>query len=88
MKRNKVINTPCDACGRTPTDRAHLKTRGAGAGWNEDEFIHLCREHHIEQGWGWAKFADKYPTVMRQLTRKGWEIKDILGVRKLVRKDA
>lgn len=68
------------------TDRAHIKTRGSGAKWNSDEFIHLCRHHHIEQGHlNWKRFSLKYPKIIEILNKKGWEIVDEFGVSKIRR---
>jgi len=67
-------------------DRAHIKTRGAGAGWEDWEFIFLCRLHHNEQGsLGWNKFTQKFPHVIFILKNKGWEFVDEFGVMKLRR---
>lgn len=78
----------CSACGFVGVvDRAHLKTRGAGAGWDEHEWIPLCRRHHVEQGQvGWPRFTENYARVRFLIDEMGWEIKDIFGQKKLVRK--
>ena len=77
----------CQACNRyTDVDRAHIKTRGAGAGWEDWEYIYLCRTDHILQGQiGWYKFINKYPHLKRILKNKGWDIEIIFGIPKLVR---
>jgi hypothetical protein len=79
----------CVACGLFGVvDRAHLKTRGAGAGWGDDEWIALCRMHHVEQGQsGWHRFLLKYPAVADAIEKRGWEVREIFGVFKLVRKE-
>lgn len=77
----------CTACGFWPADRAHLRTRARGAGWEPHEWIPLCRRHHVEQGTiGWSKFCEKYPRVMQAIDERGWEIGVFFGVRRLVRK--
>lgn len=78
LKNN--IRPTCVVCGRSYADRAHVKTRGAGAGWEDHEFIYLCRHHHMEQGHlNWKRFIDKYPMVMPHLTRKGWVLVEEFG---------
>lgn len=78
----------CEACGVYGImDRAHLKTRGSGAGWNDDEWILLCRSHHIQQGAiGWWKFCNKYPKLFMCLRDRNWIFEEIFGVIKLCRK--
>jgi len=72
----------CQACNRffDQVDRAHIKTRGSGAGWEEWEYIYLCRFHHIEQSHlNWKRFTDKFPHLIPILAGKGWEIVFELG---------
>lgn len=81
-----MIKMPCVLCGIIPSDRAHIKTRGAGAGWEPDEYLHLCRWHHVEQGQiGWKKFCDKYPPMVTLLAIKGWTFTDRFGISKIVK---
>ena len=78
----------CDACKKyfLKLDRAHVKTRGSGAGWKEHEFIFLCRHCHIVQGHvGWKRFIDKYPHLIEILAGKGWNIVNELGTWKIRR---
>jgi hypothetical protein len=78
----------CDACGKhTQTDRAHIRSKGAGGSMNADNIMHFCRIHHIEQHqYGWHKFVGQYPNVLVELHRKGWEFTFMFGIMKLVRK--
>lgn len=63
----------CAVCRAANPDRAHVRTRGAGAGWEEWEFLPLCRFHHIKQGQlGWWKFVHRFPWVMKALEERGW----------------
>lgn len=70
----------CTVCHKTEVDRAHVRTRGAGAGWQEWEWIPLCRFHHIEQGRrGWWTFIKRHPMVMTALTERGWRWIESVG---------
>lgn len=79
----------CAACGTNKDiDRAHIKTRGAGASWEFFEFIYLCRNHHIEQGArNWKHMVDKYPGVLPELTKRGWYLQNNFGVWKIRHKN-
>lgn len=72
-------------CGRR-ADRAHIRTRGAGATWEEWEWIPLCRKHHIEQGQlGWAEFCARHHEPALELAARGWVFETIFGIIKLKR---
>jgi len=77
----------CQACNKcTDVDRAHCRTRGSGAGWEDWEYIYLCRKDHILQGQiGWDRFTKRYPHLIKILASKGWMIEIIFGIPKLVR---
>ena len=78
----------CEVCGRTGSDRAHIKTRGAGAKWEDFEWLYLCRKHHQQQGQvGWFVFIVKYPVIELVLLSKGWKIEKVFGVNKLTRSE-
>jgi hypothetical protein len=68
------------------SDPAHIRTKGSGGDDIPDNLIPLCRGHHTEQGMSWVKFIKKYPHIGTELESKGWEIQNIFGVNKLVRK--
>jgi hypothetical protein len=78
----------CVACGyKRVIDRAHIKSKGAGGTWDEDNIIHLCRQHHQEQHQiGWPRFVEKYVRVERELDNKGWIMEVQFGVKRLIRK--
>ena len=42
-----VQGLPCAVCGATPSENAHVKSRGAGGG--PEHVAPLCRTHHREQ---------------------------------------
>lgn len=77
--------TRCLLCPRTEIDRAHIKTRGAGAKWNFWEVMPLCREHHTQQGKiGVVTFFKRFPPVRRYLEGMGWRLEDVVGKETLV----
>ena len=78
----------CEACGRFhPLDRAHIKSKGSGGSMGPDNLLALCRVcHQAQHRWGWAKFVEEFPRVARELERRGWEIREELGVMRLRRK--
>jgi len=70
-----IDREPCCVCGEPGADRAHLRTRGAGAKNEWHEYIWLCRKHHIEQGnSGWKKFLDKHKEARPELSKRGWHL--------------
>ena len=87
--KRKASETPCmaDGCNRVPTDRCHIKSKGAGGGMEHENILMMCREHHtMQHKFGWGKFLEKHPMLKRIMERKGWIIKNIFGVDKLVSK--
>lgn len=77
----------CIACGiYGVSDRCHLKSKGSGGTWEDENIVLMCREHHSEQHKsGWSKFLEKYPMARHKLKKKGWSIVEVLGVKKLVK---
>ncbi len=77
----------CDACGYSGiVDRAHFRTRGSGAGWLDHEYCLLCRRCHVASGaQGWSKFIERNPSMEEVLEKKGWEITEEFGIKKLRR---
>lgn len=80
----------CLVCGSPQIDRAHIKSRGAGGTWEDNNIVLMCRRHHMEQHkMGWPSFALKYKTVRIALEGRGWQIVlNPMGQRRLVRHDA
>lgn len=75
----------CVACGYHKTDRCHIKSKGSGGSWEESNILSLCRRCHVSQHKiGWKRFCEKYPSVEYELYGKGWEIKLVFGIWKLV----
>lgn len=69
-----VIKIKCVICFNPVVERAHIRTRGAGAKWKENEYVYLCRKHHHEQHLvGIKTFAEKYKSYMNEIKKKGWE---------------
>lgn len=66
---------PCLVCGLIPTDRCHVKTRGAGGRDEEWNLMALCRDHHMEQHRiGIITFARRYSNVLIWLMRNDWQL--------------
>lgn len=88
-ERDLIRNQPCINCNHPPpSDPAHIKTRGSGAGFKENEMMPLCRVCHVEQHTvGILHFCTKNTNVMRHINEKGWEFINIgQGIKKLRRK--
>lgn len=80
---------PCSirGCKSQPTDRAHIKSKGAGGTWDEWNIIHFCRDHHqMQHAFGWFRMCDKFPEVKEQLTSRGYKFVNEFGVMRLRRK--
>jgi hypothetical protein len=43
----RVQSMACIVCNRTPSEAAHVRSRGAGGTWRD--IVPLCRDHHREQ---------------------------------------
>jgi len=81
---SKIRNSYCIACGATPCDVAHIRSRGAGGGDQEFNLLSLCRLHHSQQhAIGWKKFTEKHNSVMASLTLKGWEFNERNQLRRI-----
>ncbi len=80
----KVRENRCAVCGVRGVDPAHIKSKGSGGNDVPDNLLGFCRRHHSEQhSLGWSKFVELYPRVGKLLLDKGWEIRDVLGRKKL-----
>ena len=83
MAKEAVV---CVLCGKK-ADKAHIRSKGAGGGNGLDDIIPLCREMHAEQQRsGGSAMIKKYPKLKEELSVRGWEIKEVFGLMKLVRK--
>ncbi len=68
----------CEACGKTPCDVAHIRSRGAGGGNQKWNLMPLCRSCHATQhNLGWKKFSDRHFRVFAYLMNSGWEFDDM-----------
>jgi hypothetical protein len=65
----ELIRTlPCLACGITPCDAHHVKTRGAGGQDTADNLMPLCREHHtLLHTIGYGRMTKKFPVIRNWL---------------------
>lgn len=76
----------CLACGKRQTDRCHIRSKGAGGDWDDENILYLCREHHsLSHNLGWDRFCAKFPSVEVELNARGFFFEDVFGVRKLVK---
>ena len=70
----------CLACGKMPSDLAHIKSKkasGINADWN---LIPLCREdHRLQHAMGWCWFLLRFPHIRKHLERIGWEFQELKG---------
>lgn len=84
-----VREKPCEVCGRTPVDAAHIKTQGSGGGdfpWN---VLPLCRRHHqIQHHIGWMDMVKEHPKLLETLKKMGWSFQFIGDIPKLRREEA
>lgn len=76
----EMRKTPCVACGKTPTDIAHVRSKkasGINKKWN---LVSLCRtDHALQHLTGWRLFFQKYPHVKKHLENSGWEFEELMG---------
>lgn len=78
---------PCIACGKTPTDVAHIKSKGSGGTMDDWNLLSLCRIcHRISHDIGWKKFLEKNESVKKEIILKGWEIIYVNGLTRFKRK--
>lgn len=62
------------ACGWTPCDPAHIKSKWAGGDDVEWNLIPLCRVHHRHQHrFGWVDLCELFPRVITVLQSLGWD---------------
>jgi len=82
------MNGNCQACLKSGVmDRAHIKSKGSGGGWESKNILLLCRMCHIaSHKMGLYKFTEKYPHLLKELNKKGWKFEDVFGVKKLRKK--
>ena len=87
--RASYYDKRCAACGRRPSDPAHIKTYATTLEDSPDNIIPLCREHHTESHKiGMATFCVKYPQVREVVYRMGWDVVTIFGTKKIRKREA
>lgn len=65
----------CVACGKRPSDPAHIRSKGAGGPDESWNLIALCRRHHSQQHQhGWLSLCRNWPSVGRYLFAQGWQL--------------
>jgi len=74
-KKRYISEDPCIVCGRAPSDRHHILSRGAYIHLKDKEWnmINLCREHHrCVHDRGLAYLAQKNKPVRNWLKTNGF----------------
>lgn len=67
----------CAACGSSPCDPAHIRSKGAGGHDERDNLVPLCRRcHSMSHQIGWAKMLHKYSTLSIFMHELGWRINE------------
>lgn len=71
---NTIRDQSCVACGRTPVDPCHIKSRGAGGHDDPENVLPMCRMHHVEQHQiGWHRMSHKYVSITWALAMRNWK---------------
>lgn len=80
----------CDACGKHRIlERCHIRSRGAGGSDDDWNILHMDRVcHQFQHQCGFVRLIYLYPNLLKILNNKGWELENVFGVTKLVRKEA
>lgn len=74
----------CVACGKTPTDRCHIRSKGAGGTWDADNIMPLCRAcHQTQHRLGWHTFTERNPAVYLELKVRGFSFVKEFGIVRL-----
>lgn len=69
--RDLIVSLGCCVCGRSPSEPAHVKSRGAGG--TAKDMVPLCSEHHREQHQiGIRSFERKHGIDLAELARVYW----------------
>ena len=84
MSKAKLLRqirlTPCLACGRLPSDAAHVRSKKSTGNDNAWNLIPLCRrDHQLQHQLGWLRFFAIYPEVKNHLMLKGWMFESLNG---------
>lgn len=54
---------------------------------DDENILYMCRDHHrLQHAKGWSWLVEKYPALGLALDSKGWEIQNVMGIQKLVKK--
>lgn len=79
----------CEVCRGTPVDRCHIKSKGAGGTWDDDNILLMCRTHHqLQHAIGWVGLIARFPILALVLEAKGWEVVSQTGRQRLLKKDS
>ena len=89
--KNKAVRDsykwlPCMVCEKVPCDPCHIKTYNTTREDDPNNLIPMCRKHHTMQGAkGWPYMWDRSESLRGCLKRMGFEVKEVFGIRKLVK---
>jgi hypothetical protein len=62
----RIRALPCVICGRTPSEAAHVRSRGAGGTWRD--IVPLCTTHHrMQHDMGIRSFERHYGVDLAEL---------------------
>ena len=68
-----LVYYPCLACGASPHDQAHVRSRGASGSWYET--VPLCRPCHVRQhASGWSALELRHGVTQEELYAAAWGI--------------
>jgi hypothetical protein len=68
----------CIVCGATPTDRDHIRSRGAGGTDDDWNIWHVCRFHHQQKHSMSLTLFVKHYGLQDVLIKKGWEFDSLI----------
>lgn len=85
--RKSFKDKPCLVCGKLGSDFCHIKSYATTLSDSEDNAMPLCRQHHTEQGQiGIVTFCFKYSSVMKWMNDLDFEVCNVFGISKLMKR--
>lgn len=88
-KPKRIVNTTllqsmrwmaCVACGKTPCEASHIRSRGSGGPDTSWNVVPKCRACHREwHASGVTAFLRAHPKVAQLLIKMGWELVQMPG---------
>lgn len=91
IKNKKLMRSyeymACLVCNLRLSCAAHAKSQGSGGDDVKENLKPLCKKHHSEEhNIGSITFAEKYQSVMNWYLSNGWELVNIFGKKKFLRR--